>query len=290
MSTGSRVRHSFAGKVVRGSIHTLFRLMHSAGKPAKYRLPDGMHIELYPEGEIAEFLMVQEFFEKTELALVSAYLKPGMTMVDVGANIGLYSILAQKIVGQSGCVWSFEPSLESCRRLDRNLRLNGCQQVKTFQFALGDQSKQTLLLKTDPGFGDAYRYLATTADLNTAGAEAEPVPVVTLDDWAQINNIGPLSFLKIDIEGGEYRMLLGARGVLQSSPNLVVLFESDPEWCARAGCKQEDSFRICYDLGFGLYAWHQKSRRWLTSERSLLDAGMVWATKDQSRLPYLPDD
>jgi hypothetical protein len=86
MSAVSRIRHSFAGRWVRKMLHAFYSLKHGDGRPVRYGLAAGIDIQLYPEGEIAEFLSVQRFFEKTELALTAAYLKPGMKVVDVGAN------------------------------------------------------------------------------------------------------------------------------------------------------------------------------------------------------------
>ena len=89
MSAASRIRHSFVGRCARQALHVLYRLEHRGDAPVRYRLPGGVSIDLYPEGEIAEFLAFQRLFEQTELALVSAFLKPGMKVVDVGANIPL---------------------------------------------------------------------------------------------------------------------------------------------------------------------------------------------------------
>ena len=102
MSAASTIRHSVVGRCVRKLIHIAYHLQNPAGMPVSYRLPGGVELQLFPEGEVAEFLTVQRFFERTELALVSAYLKPGMTVIDVGANIGVYSILAEKRVGATG--------------------------------------------------------------------------------------------------------------------------------------------------------------------------------------------
>src|SRR6266699_2326376 len=151
MSAASRIRHSFIGRSVRKAIHTGYRLQNPAGKPVNYRLPGGVEIQLYPEGEVAEFLSVQRFFEKSELALVTAYLKPGMTAIDVGANIGVYSILAEKLAGATGDIWAFEPSLESYRRLNNNLKLNGCVRVQPVRVALGAQANTVLSPKSDAG-------------------------------------------------------------------------------------------------------------------------------------------
>jgi FkbM family methyltransferase len=61
-----------------------------------------------------------------------------MKVVDAGANIGPYSILAAKLVGPTGTVWSFEPAPETFARLERNLSSNGCDHVQRFRLALSD--------------------------------------------------------------------------------------------------------------------------------------------------------
>jgi hypothetical protein len=122
---------------VRKVIHTIYHQRNPAGRPVSYRLPGGVELQLFPEGGVAEFLSVQRFFERTELALVSAYLKPGMTVIDVGANIGLYSILSEKRMVGTGTVWAFEPSLESFHRLEKNLQLNVVPARSTVSCGLG---------------------------------------------------------------------------------------------------------------------------------------------------------
>src|SRR5271165_1056510 len=129
MITVSKIRHSVLGRCVRGAIHVYYQLRNPPGKPVKYLLPGGIEVLLYPEGEIAEFLTVQRFFEQAEMALTAAYLKPGMAVIDVGANIGVYSLLAGKLAGDTGAVWAFEPSLQTFQRLTRNLDLNGVGNV-----------------------------------------------------------------------------------------------------------------------------------------------------------------
>jgi len=286
MSAASKIRHSIIGRSVRKVIHAGYHLQNPAGKPVKYRLPGGVEIQLYPEGEIAEFLSVQRFFEKSELALVTAYLKPGMTVIDVGANIGVYSILADKLVGSAGGVWGFEPSLETFDRLQKNLQLNGCSRVRPCRVALSAQADAVMTLKSDAGFGDAYRYLSNSA-ADLAGPGAESVTSTTLDAFAEDQNIGPADFVKIDVEGGEFGVFQGARQFLRSSPNATIMFESEPDWCRRAGCTQQDSYELLRSLGFGLYAWNLRTRQWVSDEDALLTAGTVWASRDAARLPVI---
>src|SRR5258707_8626984 len=121
MPTVSRIRPSVIGWGVRKVLHACYAFQHRNGQPVSYRFPGDVDIQLLPEGEIAEFLAVQRFFEKAEMALAAAYLRPGTKAIDVGANVGVYSILAERHVGKDGVVWAFEPSSESYQRLLKNL-------------------------------------------------------------------------------------------------------------------------------------------------------------------------
>ena len=281
MSAVSRIRHSFVGKAVRAGIHLAFQARYAGRPHVEYRLPGGLNIRLYPKGDIAEFLAFPLLFEKTELALAAAFLRPGMSVIDVGANIGLYSILAASRVGPNGTVWAFEPSTELAARLDRNLALNGCDRVHVFRLALSDTPNASLSLTCDSGFGDAYRYLSP--DAGSSGGEV--VPVTTLDAWAAANAIGRADFLKVDIEGGEYRMVLGARDFLASNPKIVVMFECETDWSARAGWRPQDLRDLFNSLGFGLYAWNSRSYRWENDSNAIAGASMLWATRAESMLP-----
>jgi FkbM family methyltransferase len=281
VSTASRVRHSPVGWLARRAIHYAYRLQHPGDRPVQYKLAEHVDVRLHPEGEIAEFMAFPSLFEKVDFELVATYLKSGMRVLDIGANIGAYSILADKSVGPEGTVWAFEPSTESYRRMLKNLHLNACHGVHPLQVALSDQADTFLELKADRGFGDAYRYLSTGPSGDGVGEE---VPVTTLDSFASKNSVARVDFMKVDVEGGEYRIFRGAQQLLRDSHNVVVMFESDPEWCERAGCKTEDSFNLFRSLGFGLYCW-RGAHGWSDGERDLANAGMVWATRDRQRLP-----
>ena len=278
MAKGWKIRHSPVGWAVRKTIHLLFRARHSATAPVTYRLPGSVEIRLFPEGEIAGFCAFPNLFEHSELELVARYLKPGMNMVDVGANIGLYSILGSSLVGDSGRVWAFEPSRESYQRLLRNLQLNACTRVQPFQLALSDEVDQWLRLTSDAGYGDAYRYLAPAVAAGTK-AKGELVWGTTLDACAKQHGICDVDLIKIDVEGGEYRVLLGAKEVLAANPNVTIVFESEADWCERAGCRQQDAFALLRGAGFDLYAWDKANKAWACDEETLLRTAMVWASR-----------
>jgi FkbM family methyltransferase len=215
-----------------------------------------------------------------------------MHFIDVGANTGLYSILANKLVGAHGQVWAFEPSSETYQWLLANLRCNECTLVVPIKVALSDRDGDDLILRSDPGFGDAYRYLERrdrTGSLLSGerrnDSRTEPVTTATLDCYAERHDIRKIDFIKVDIEGGEYAFFVGARRVLTENQDVVVMFESSPDWCARAGHQQEEVFALLRRLGFGLYSWNRRSREWEDSDSSVMRAEMVWATRDRRRLP-----
>jgi FkbM family methyltransferase len=286
MSVVSKIRHSIVGSAVRKLVHTTYHLQNPPGKPVNYQLPGGVTIKLFPEGELAEFLSVQRFFEKTEMTLVASYLRPGMTVIDIGANIGVYSILADKLIGGTGTVWAFEPSPETFQRFGKNLQLNGCRCVLPVQAALLAKPEAVIKLMNDPGFGDAYRYVSS-ATTDDGGRNGEFVSATTLDLFAQANGINSAAFIKIDVEGGEYGVFQGSERFLRSSHDVCIMFESEPDWCQRAGCRQQDSFELLRRLGFDLCVWHRRARKWVTSEEALLRAGTVWATREIARLPVI---
>src|SRR5207302_520280 len=96
-------------------------------------------------GQIPELLVTSDF-ERRELDLVKSYLRPEMNVIDIGANVGLYSIAAALKVGPAGKVFAFEPSSESVGRLRRNLELNGITTVQLATVALSDKSQSVAVL------------------------------------------------------------------------------------------------------------------------------------------------
>lgn len=279
------IRHSPVGWVARKAIKLAYRTLHSTSAPVSYHLPGSVDIRLYPEGEVAEFLSFPRLFERHELQLVATFLKPGMKMVDVGANIGLYSILGNSRVGDAGQVWAFEPSRESYNRLVRNLQLNNCSCVQPIQLALGDAPDRLSTIACDAGYGDAYRYLLPETEQGAGASGGEMVRATTLDACAAEYGIKEIDLIKIDVEGGEYRVLLGARETLSANQNVRVVFESEPDWCERAGCRQQDVFELLRGEGFQLYAWDTARGVWICDELELLRAGMVWASRSGEPIP-----
>jgi FkbM family methyltransferase len=278
----SKLRHSKLTNVARWGLRQFHRLKYRDGAPFICTVAPGFDFKIHPRGELTEFLTLGPLFERTEMKLVASLLKPGMKVVDAGANIGLYSLLAARCVGEGGQIWSFEPSQTTYGLLLDNLALNGVTSVSAHRLALSDSPGQ-LTLRSERGFGDLYRHLDYTEGAK-AGDSVETVSVITLDEFADAQNIQAIDFLKIDVEGGEFCLLKGARRLLSQSPNVIVMFESEEDWCQRSGCKPEDSFELLKGLGFSLYSWSKRLQNWVADEQELSKSRTVWAAKSPSLL------
>lgn len=145
------------------------------------------------------------------------HLKPGTALLDVGANVGYFSLLAAT-VGRARAV-AFEPQRPVADLLQRSAGHNRVEGlVRVERLALSD-APATMRMTSCPGNTGRSRLVGS----DCAGAEPYPVSVVALDDWLRDNPVGPVSVCKIDTEGAELRVLLGmARLLDREGPAVVV--------------------------------------------------------------------
>jgi FkbM family methyltransferase len=161
-------------------------------------------------------------FEETEMRFVQRLLRPGMTVLDIGAHHGLYTLLTAKRVGRRGRVIAFEPSPRECRRLAKHVRVNRCGNVQVEACAVGDQSGEADLFLVD-GFRDWGNSLRPPA-LPEPTRQVR-VPVRKLDDVLAERGIERVDFIKLDAEGGELAVLRGAKQLLQTDGRPAILAE-----------------------------------------------------------------
>ena len=147
----------------------------------------------------------------------------GMTVIDVGAHVGIYSLIASKRVGETGKVIAMEPSPANAKQLRRHLSINQCTNVEVVEAAAGDRTRKiSFSYRTDPtdpvAFANSIAY--------DIGGERVSVPMLTLDNICEF--IRPALF-KIDVEGAELLALQGAKRVLSKHrPMVIVAIHPEP--------------------------------------------------------------
>lgn len=161
-------------------------------------------------------------FEDAEMKFVQRFLRFGMTVVDIGAHHGLYTLLASKGVGRRGKVIAFEPSQRERRRLARNLRVNACWNVLVEGCALGDKPGEADLFLVG-GWLDWCNSLRPPAV--TERIETTRVRVERLGDVLLKLKVDRVDFIKLDVEGAELSVLQGAGGLLRGRWRPVILTE-----------------------------------------------------------------
>ncbi len=159
-------------------------------------------------------------------------LKPGMTFVDAGANVGFFSLLAAKLVGPQGKVISFEPNPSAFDALRANVALNGFTWIDPHRKGLFDHD----------GMGEIFIPEANcgAATMRPGGQNGVTVPLVRMDEVVSEK----VDLLKIDIEGAEVAALRGANGLL-SRPDAPTVICEVSEYSLRA---MSSSHYELYDL------------------------------------------
>jgi FkbM family methyltransferase len=157
----------------------------------------------------------------------------GSVVLDVGANIGWYSLALARAVRAKIAIVAFEPDPLSFRLLTDNIRLNGCDAVRAVQVAASDaEETKTLYL-----YANKNRGRHSLLPINDEGTVE--VRTTSLDGFLEREAIDPrkVAFVKIDVEGYEYHVLNGARRLLDTAP--LLLCEYSPGYMRRGGADPE---------------------------------------------------
>ncbi|HEX8361339.1 MAG TPA: FkbM family methyltransferase [Longimicrobium sp.] len=150
-------------------------------------------------------------YEPEQTRLFERHVRPGDTVLDVGAHVGYYTVLSAVLAGQRGAVWAFEPNPTNARFLRRHAEINGLRQVTVTEAAVSDANGTA---RFGFGRGSGTGHLAAEGDVE--------VRTVRLDDFCAEHGIAPAA-IKIDVEGAEGAVLNGAREVLAKHRPIIFL-------------------------------------------------------------------
>ncbi len=162
--------------------------------------------------------MILQTREQEEIEIYNRLIEDGMTILDVGANIGYFSIL-WRVKFPNTTIYAFEPVKETFNILKKNLALNNCKNIFPMPFALSDENKSGY-------FCISPEMMSIASEKNVLDykkAEKIPISFITLDFF----NIEVIDFIKIDAEGSEFNILKGSIHSLKTHKPIVVveLFE-----------------------------------------------------------------
>ncbi|MBN2438698.1 MAG: FkbM family methyltransferase [Deltaproteobacteria bacterium] len=223
-----------------------------------FDLQPGLRMMLYFDSRLSREIYCGSF-ESKERQFINRYLRPGEIFVDVGANIGMFTLIASQRVGQQGRVYAFEPCSVTYSRLVGNVDLNGLKNVKCLQIALSDRSGESAMNVSLDGY-DAWNSFAQPAAGNSFAQEK--VCAARWDDFAVEHHLaGRASLMKIDVEGWESHVLSGGREFFGRPDAPVLQIEFTDEASQSAGTSCEALYRQLEALGYRMFIYEAKTRK-----------------------------
>lgn len=227
---------------------------HVAARPGGFAIDaarrvqvDGVELDVFDDEDdvhVSRVLAGGQWHEPGVARLIRESLRPGDTAVDVGAHIGAYTLLMSQQVGPRGRVFAFEPDPVNFQMLRRNVDKAGATNVTLVHAAVSDQPGKGRLFLGESNQGDHRLY-----DDGTSRASL-PVDIVDLDGYFAGLDV---HFVKCDVQGSEWAVLRGMRGLLQRQSALTMLWEYWPGGLRRAGVHPVHLTDALLEAGFSLW-------------------------------------
>lgn len=195
---------------------------------------------------LGQYVWLTGDYEPATAHLIARLLRPGDRFADIGANAGFFTLLAARVVGPSGRVFSFEPVPAMGRRLLADVAANGLSNVTLFEIAVSDREDNLTFHEGPAG----HKGVSSLRDIANAAAHFQ-VKTLPLDTMAQ--TIGPLRLAKIDVEGAEHKVITGMGHIIARHRPYLLLEMTD----AYLRAMGSDAVRLAGDLvarGYRMYA------------------------------------
>ncbi|MDP1588734.1 MAG: FkbM family methyltransferase, partial [Prosthecobacter sp.] len=217
-------------------------------RPLTLRVFGDLKLRCHPDSIIALHVVQRgEFHDWDTAKFITGFLHEGDTFIDVGANIGIYTLPASSIV-KHGQVVAVEPSAKNRGRLEENFLLNGITSVRIEACALGENEGEMAFCDAD-----------ALAHVELAG-NGPKVPVRTLDS---ILPEGETTLLKVDVEGFELSVFKGAENAMRAGRLPVILFEMNRSH-ERYGVTEADIFGFLRSRGYQIARYEHDARQLVT--------------------------
>lgn len=164
--------------------------------------------------------------------IFAQHLQAGDVFYDIGANVGFFTIIASKLVGNTGKVYAFEPGKGNANSIRHNARLNDFNQIEVIEKAVSNTSGEGQLLLAKYSGGHAL----ATADAPPDLAGEVTIDLVSIDDLIAQNRITPPNFVKVDVEGAELDVLKGMSETIKTYQPTIIYEVDDSD---RAGYERK---------------------------------------------------
>lgn len=201
---------------------------------------------LNPNKYLDREIINQSVFEPYSTTFIKKLLKKGDVVLDVGANIGYYTVIMSKLVGITGKVYAFEPTKYYGDFLLMNVKENDIENCEVLPIGLSSKA-----CDVEISFGESSATMHWVADFDPRFKER--ITLTTLDDFIHDKKITRIDFIKIDVDGHEPEFLKGAAEVL-AKMQPVILLEVSHEHYLNAGITAWDFYADLIEQGYHVYS------------------------------------
>jgi FkbM family methyltransferase len=215
---------------------------------------EGLRLYLNANDPVLSSAVAFGIYENFERKLFSEQCQPGYTVVDIGANVGLYTITAAARVGPSGRVIAIEPHIESFRHLEKTIASNNLHNVTPVNVAVGDSRRMVSLFVTDGNKADSRIYDESGKRQDIA------VAMTDLDTLLAEHGIERAQVIKMDIQGAEGLALKGMKKTLANSAEVVIFAEFWPWGIVQTGVSPTSFLRELATGGFTFQSIDEDTR------------------------------
>ena len=204
-----------------------------------FALFNRLYVTCFPLYKLVYFAY-KRYSDRDKIRLITQHVKPGMMVLDIGANIGFYSILLSRLVGKDGVVYAFEPDEDNYKFLVRTV-INQ-PNVKTVKAACGEKSGSAFLYKSNKMNVDHHMYKGKES------RESVEVKMVSVDEYLSQTDENA-GFIKIDVQGYDCHVLKGLQKTIARSSNTLIIGELWPYGLKQAGSSANEYFTQLQQAG-----------------------------------------
>jgi len=198
-------------------------------------------------------LSVKGIYEPLQTELVKKEIKKGDVVLNIGANIGYYTLIFAKLVGDDGKIFAFEPAPTNFSLLKKNVEINSYKNVVLVQKAVSNKTGKLKLYLSEDNMGDHRIYNSYD------NRESIEIEAVRLDDYFKNYRAG-INFIKMDIQGAEYGAIQGMLNLLKEN-NLKIIMEFWPSGLKRFGIAPAECLELLVEFGFRLFEVNEREKK-----------------------------
>lgn len=214
-------------------------------------------------------------FEREYIQYFCSIINNGDIVLDVGANIGYFALLASNKVGTNGRVYAFEPIPRNYERLLKNLKANDVKNVESYNIGLSDKNEDLVMFIPEGNAGESSLSSKNWSELRfgvKSKCETVKVNLAKFDDFFKKQGIAGAAVIKIDVEGAELKVIQGMKNYLKTN-NSILIMEILPILIEQTWGSVRDLIKTLVEIGFRkIYSFGKKESLSLSEDLNVIES------------------